>query len=57
MKVYDNLIPMNRMDLVKKNHRKLLSTRLVPSTSHSYALAVEYIQKWFLSKFSKSPRL
>ena len=53
MKVYDNLIPMNRMDLVKKNHRKLLSTRLVPSTSHSYALAVEYIQKWFLSKFSK----
>lgn len=53
MKVYDDLIPINRMEIVKKNHRKLLSTRLVPSTSHSYAVAVEYIQKWFLSKFSK----
>lgn len=53
MKVYDNLIPIDRINIVKKNHRKLLSTRLVPSTSHSYALAVEYIQKWFLSKFSK----
>lgn len=53
MNVYDNLIPINRMDLIKKHNRKLLSTRLVPSTSHSYALAVEYVQKWFLDKFSK----
>lgn len=53
MKIYDNLIPMTRMDVIKKYNRKLLSTRIVPSTSHSYAIAVEYIQKWFLSKFSK----
>ena len=50
---YDNLIPVNPLKLRKKENRKLISTVLVPSASHSYALAVEYIQKWFLSKFSK----
>lgn len=50
---YDNLIPVDRLRLIKKENRKLISTVLVPSASHSYALAVEYIQKWFLSKFSK----
>ena len=53
MNNYDDLIPMNRLDIIKNHNKKLLSTRLVPSTSHSYALAVEYIKKWFLSKFSK----
>ena len=50
---YDNLVPVDRLRLIKKENRKLISTVLVPSASHSYALAVEYIQKWFLSKFSK----
>ena len=50
---YDNLVPVDRLRLIKKENRKLISTVLVPSASHSYALEVEYIQKWFLSKFSK----
>lgn len=53
MKNYDNLIPIDRLDIIKKPHKKLISTVLIPSASHSYALAVEYIKKWFLSKFSK----
>lgn len=50
---YDNLIPLDEIKIKKKQNRKLISTTLIPSASHSYALAVEYIQKWFLSKFSK----
>lgn len=50
---YDNLIPLDKFGIKKKLNRKLISTVLVPSSSHSYALAVEYIQKWFLSKFQK----
>ena len=53
MNKYNNFIPLDRVKLIKKENRKLISTVLVPSASHSYALAVEYIQKWFLSKFSK----
>ena len=50
---YDNLIPLDQILIKKKKNKKLISTALIPSASHSYALAVEYIQKWFLSKFSK----
>lgn len=50
---YDNLIPLDKILIQKKQNRKLISTALIPSASHSYALAVEYIQNWFLSKFSK----
>ena len=50
---YDNLIPIDMFKITRKENRKLISTTLVPSASHNYALAVEYIQKWFLSKFSK----
>lgn len=50
---YANLIPLNELKLKRKENRKLISTTLIPSASHSYALAVEYIQNWFLSKFSK----
>lgn len=50
---YDNLIPLDKLTLTKKENRKLISTVLVPSASHSYALAVEYVRQWFLSKFDK----
>lgn len=50
---YDNLIPVDKVDIIKKHNRKLISTALIPSASHSYSLAVEYIKRWFLSKFSK----
>lgn len=50
---YDNLIPLDQILIKKKENKKLISTALIPSASHSYALAVEYIQNWFLSKFSK----
>ena len=50
---YDSLIPLKKLNIVKKDHRKLISTVLIPSASHSYALAVEYIRQWFLNKFSK----
>ena len=50
---YDNLIPLDKILIKKKENRKLISTALIPSASHGYALAVEYIQKWFLSKFNK----
>lgn len=50
---YDNLIPIDRINILKKETKKLSTTVLVPSASHGYALAVEYIQKWFLSKFDK----
>lgn len=50
---YDNLIPISRLSIKRKENKKMMSTILVPSASHSYALAVEYVQKWFLSKFSK----
>lgn len=53
MNKYDNLIPLDKIKIHKKENRKLISTTLIPSASHSYALAVEYIQNWFLSKFSK----
>lgn len=50
---YDSLIPLKKLNIIKKDHRKLISTVLIPSASHSYALAVEYIRQWFLNKFSK----
>lgn len=50
---YNNLIPLDKLTITRKENRKLISTVLVPSASHSYALAVEYIQKWFLDKFQK----
>lgn len=50
---YDNLIPLKKLNIIKKDNRKLISTVLIPSASHSYALAVEYIRQWFLNKFSK----
>ena len=50
---YDNLIPLDQILIKRKENKKLISTTLIPSISHSYALAVEYVQKWFLSKFSK----
>lgn len=53
MNNYDNLIPLDRIKVTQKENRKLNSTVLIPSASHSYALAVEYIHKWFLDKFSK----
>lgn len=50
---YDGLIPIDKFKIIKKENKKLISTALIPSSSHSYALAVEYVQRWFLSKFSK----
>ena len=50
---YDNLIPLKKINIIKKDNKKLISTVLIPSASHSYALAVEYVKKWFLDKFSK----
>lgn len=53
MSKYDNLVPLNKVNIFKNDNRRLISTVLIPSASHSYALAVEYIRKWFLDKFSK----
>lgn len=50
---YDNLIPLDKILIKKKENKRLISTALIPSASHSYALAVEYVQNWFLSKFTK----
>ena len=50
---YTNIVPINKIDIIKKENKKLISTVLIPSASHSYALAVEYIKQWFLKKFSK----
>ena len=47
------LIPLDRLAIFKKTNKRLSRTILIPSASHSYALAVEYVQKWFLSKFQK----
>lgn len=53
MSKYDNLVPLNKVNIFKNDNRRLISTVLIPSASHSYALAVEYVRKWFLDKFSK----
>lgn len=53
MSKYDDLIPLNKVNIFKNDNRRLISTVLIPSASHSYALAVEYVRKWFLDKFSK----
>ena len=50
---YSKLIPLDTPAIFHKENRKLISTVLVPSASHGYALAVEYVKKWFLSKFDK----
>lgn len=50
---YSKLVPLDTPAIFHKDNRKLISTVLVPSASHGYALAVEYIKKWFLSKFDK----
>lgn len=51
----DNLEIVQLSDIVIKNkeNRKLLSTIVVPSASHTYSLAVEFIKEWALSKFPK----
>ena len=54
MSKYDNLVPLNKVNIFKNDNRRLISTVLIPSASHSYALAVEYVRKWFLDKFSKN---
>ena len=53
MSKYDNLVPLKKVNIFKNDNRRLISTVLIPSASHSYALAVEYVRKWFLDKFSK----
>lgn len=53
MSKYDDLIPLKKVNIFKNDNRRLISTVLIPSASHSYALAVEYVRKWFLDKFSK----
>lgn len=50
---YSKLVPLDTPAIFHKDNKKLMSTVLVPSASHGYALAVEYIKKWFLSKFDK----
>lgn len=50
---YSKLVPLNKLTIRKKDNMKLSCTTLIPSASHSYALAVEYVQRWFLSKFQK----
>ena len=52
-KNYNNFITVDKLKIVKKENRKMVCTTIIPSASHSYALAVEYIQNWFLSKFPK----
>ena len=55
---YSKLIPLDTPAIFHKENRKLISTVLVPSASHGYALAVEYVKKWFLSysfKFTLDP--
>lgn len=46
-----NLKPINMEDFRKANSKTLYRSICVPSATQSYSICVEYMKKWFLSKF------
>ena len=54
--VYMDLVKVNKFDinLSRKKELKLLSSLVIPSSVHALSVSVEYMKKWFLSKFNEN---
>lgn len=51
-----DLVKVNKFDinLSRKKELKLLSSLVIPSSVHALSVSVEYMKKWFLSKFNEN---
>lgn len=49
----NNLTPISIEDIEKMHSKTLYRSICVPSTTQAYSLCIEFMKKWFLSKFPK----
>ena len=47
-----NITPISIEDIRNEHSKTLYRSICVPSTTQSYSLCIEFIKKWFISKFA-----